>query len=178
MTCNDIISYHFHGLDLFKGLQFFVQHHARFRGGGKKANFLANNIHDKITRFWLAKSSAVNPLSQSGGGVVAPPPFRIFPRTIFAFLLRLPYGQFTYPLSRYPCICEKNFQKFLPWKKLGGGAAATNPPPSWEGRGGSKNKSIFVVFIFLFFPFVITMTMFLKYLRHKVDSVKCFTFNL
>ena len=22
------------------------------------------------------------------------------------------------------------------------------------------------------------MTMFLKYLRHKVDSVKCFTFNL
>ena len=55
----------------------------------------------------------INPLSQDGGGggVVATPSFRIFPRTIFAFLQRLLYGQFTHPLSRYPCIYEKNFQK-------------------------------------------------------------------
>ena len=69
----------------------------------------------------------INPLSQEGG-VVATPPFWIFPRTIFAFLPRLLYGQFTHPLSRYPCIYKKNFQKFLPWKKLGGGGVATTPP--------------------------------------------------
>ena len=67
------------------------------------------------------------------------PPFPIFPRTIFAFLLRLPYGQFTHPLSRHPCIYEKNFQKFLPWKKLGGGEVATTPPrytpPLLRGKG-------------------------------------------
>ena len=53
----------------------------------------------------------------------------IFPRTIFAFLLKLPYGQFTHPLSRYPCIYEKNFQKFLRWKKFGGGGGGCNSPP-------------------------------------------------
>ena len=64
-----------------------------------------------------------------GGGVVA-----IFPRTIFAFLLRLPYGQFTHPLSRYPCIYEKIFQKFLRCKKLGGGGLQ-QPPPVLRGKG-------------------------------------------
>ena len=57
----------------------------------------------------------------------------------------------------------------------GGGVATT--PESGEGRSSSKNTKFFVVFIFLLFPFVITTTMFLKYLRHKVDSVKCFIFN-
>ena len=33
---------------------------------------------------------------------------------IFAFLLRMPFAQVTHSLSRYPCICEKSFQKFLP----------------------------------------------------------------
>ena len=71
-----------------------------------------------------------------GGGVVA-----IFPRTIFAFLLRLPYGQFTHPLSRYPCIYEKIFQKFLPCKKLGGGGVTTTPPrPEREGVAAKINK--------------------------------------
>ena len=61
----------------------------------------------------------LNPLSQERGGgrgAVANTPFRIFPRAVFviAFLLRLPYGPFTHPLSRYPCIYEKIFQKFLP----------------------------------------------------------------
>ena len=57
----------------------------------------------------------LNPLSQEGGGVVAaPPPFGFSLVPFLAFLLRLPYGQFTHPLSRYPCICEKIFQKFLP----------------------------------------------------------------
>ena len=79
-----------------------------------------------------------NPLFQEwgvGGGGCCNPPFRIFPRTIFAFMLRLPYGQFTHPLSRYPCIYEKKFQKFLPWKKLGGGGLQQPPPPRPEREG-------------------------------------------
>ena len=61
----------------------------------------------------------INPLSQEGGGgVVATPSFRIFPRTIFAFLLRLLDGQFTHPLSRYPCIYEKFFKNFFTVKKV------------------------------------------------------------
>ena len=74
-----------------------------------------------------------NPLSLEGG-LLQPFPFRIFPRTIFAFLLRLPYGQFNHPLSRYPCIYEKMLQQFLPWKKLGGGGVGLHPP-SWERKG-------------------------------------------
>ena len=54
------------------------------------------------------------PLSQEGGGLLQPPPLRIFPRAVFAFSLRLPVGQFTYPLSKYPCFYEKKIQKFLP----------------------------------------------------------------
>ena len=58
---------------------------------------------DECTKF--------NPLSQEGeeGGVAATPPLRIFPRSTFAFLLRLPYGQFTHRSSRYTCICENIF---------------------------------------------------------------------
>ena len=105
-----------------------------------------------------------NPSNSLRRAVVATPsPFRIFPRAVFAFSLRLPFGQFTHPFSRYPCIPFRNICRV---KQL-------------EGRKcGSKNKSIFVILIFLFFLFVVTMTMFLKYLRHKVDLVRCFTFNL
>ena len=64
--------------------------------------------------------------------VVATLPFQIFPRTISAFLLRLTYGQFTHPMSRYPCICENFFQNFSREKSVGGGGGrggiATNPP--------------------------------------------------
>ena len=59
---------------------------------------------------------------------------------------------------------------------LGGGELQQAPRPEREGVAAKKIN--FVIFIFLFFPFVITMTMFLKYLRHKVDLVRCFTFNL
>ena len=66
----------------------------------------------------------LNPLSQEeGGGGLLQPPFQIFPRNIFAFLLRLPYGQFTHPMSRYPYIYEKNFSKLFAVKNVGG----------WEG---------------------------------------------
>ena len=147
-----------------------------------------------------------NPLSQDGRVVVTPPPphFRVFPRAVFAFSLRLPIGQFTYPLSRYhagPSPPErseerrknvartgldthvsikifKNFCHEKSWSEGGGGGLQKKTPPSWEGRGGSKNKQIFKTLIFLFFPFVITMTMLLKYLKHKIDLVRCFTFNL
>ena len=61
----------------------------------------------------------------------------------------------------------------------GGGVCNNAPPPRPEREGvAAKINKIFAIFIFWFFPFVITMTMFLKYLRHKVDLVKCFTFNL
>ena len=119
-------------------------------------------------------------LSLRRGGQLLQPPFGIFPCTIIAFFLRLSYGQFTQPLSRYPCIYEKKLFKSFCRAKCWGwerGGGFQQPPSPLEGRGGSKNKKIFVVFIFLLFPFVITTTMFLKYLRDKVDSVKCFTFN-
>ena len=85
----------------------------------------------------------MNPLSQEGGlFATSPPPFQIFPRTIFAFLQRLPYSQFTHPLSRYPCIYEEIFQKFLPGKSWGvgerGGVATT--PPEREGAVAKINK--------------------------------------
>ena len=72
----------------------------------------------------------VNALSQDGGGwgccSHSPPPLSDFLLvTFFAFLLRLSYGQFTHPLSRYPCIYEKKNQTFLPCKKLGGGIIST-----------------------------------------------------
>ena len=115
-------------------------------------------------------------------GAATPPPFRIFPHTIFAFLLRLPNGQFTHPLSRYSCIYAKNFKNFCHEKSWGlrGCNNFPPPPPLHPEREGVPAKiNTFSQFSFShFFPFVITMTMFLKDLRHKVDLVKCFTFNL
>ena len=70
-----------------------------------------------------------NPFSQEGH------PFGFSLVPVFAFLLRLPYGQFTHPLSRYPCIYEKFFQKFLPWKKLGDGGVEVG-----GGWGGGCNN--------------------------------------
>ena len=65
------------------------------------------------------------------------------------------------------------------WWWWGGGGVATAPTTRPEREGvAAKITKLFVIFIFLFFPFVITMTMFLKYLRHKVDLVKCFTLSL
>ena len=63
-------------------------------------------------------------------------------------------------------------------KKIFKIVATTPPRPQKEGVAAKINTEVFVVFIFLFFPFAITVTMFLKYLRHKVNLVKCFTFNL
>ena len=38
-----------------------------------------------------------------------------FPSCRFCFFaIGLPFGQFTYPLSRYPCIYEKKIQNILP----------------------------------------------------------------
>ena len=90
-------------------------------------------------------------LSLRRGGGCCNPPFRIFPRAVFAFLLRLPYGPFTHPLSRYPCICEKNFQKFCHEKSWGvGGGVATTPRPEREGVAAKKK---FCNFHFLLFSF-------------------------
>ena len=57
----------------------------------------------------------VNPLFEGGGGgggLLQPPLFRSFPLAVFAFLLGSPFDQFTHPLSRYPCICEKLFKTY------------------------------------------------------------------
>ena len=77
------------------------------------------------------------------------PLFRIFSRAIFTFLLGLSFGQFTHPLFKYPCINEKNINFAL--KIVGWGAPTTHT--FWEGRGGSKNKYIFLISLFVFFPF-------------------------
>ena len=67
--------------------------------------------------------------------------FNPLPRAVFAFLLRLPYGQFTHPLSRYPYIYEKNFQKFRHEKSWGvGGGTATPPRPEREGVAEKIDK--------------------------------------
>ena len=72
------------------------------------------------------------------------------------------------------------FKDFCREKRWGVGEVATKPhPPHPEREGVAAKINRFSQFsFFYFFPFVITMTMFLKYLRHKVGSVKCFTFNL
>ena len=70
-------------------------------------------------------------LRREGGCCNSPFGFSLVP-----FLLRLPYSQFTHPLSRYPCIYEKIFQKFLPWKKLGGrGGGGCDNLPVLRGKG-------------------------------------------
>ena len=46
-------------------------------------------------------------------------PFLDFSRAIYAFWLRGPFGQFTYPLSRYPWIYKKNSNNFAV-KNVGG----------------------------------------------------------
>ena len=97
--------------------------------------------HYLLRDFW----KSLNTLSKEGGGGGAVP-FRIFPRAVFAFLLRLPYGPFTHPLSRYLCIYKKNFQKFLPWKNLGGegGGVCNNPPPRPEREGVAAKVNQFL----------------------------------
>ena len=86
-------------------------------------------LYTVITRsFWLLQT---------------PPPFWIFPRTILTFLLRLPYVQFSHPLSRYPCIYEKKFQKFskiFALKKLGVGKFQQPPRPEREGVAAKINR--------------------------------------
>ena len=104
------------------------------------------HISAAILNFWnfeilINFIGYINSLSGGGGGGgLLQPPFRIFPRTIFAFLLRLPYGQFTHPLSRYPCIYAKIFQKFLLWKKLGVGLQQPPPVLRREGVAAKMNK--------------------------------------
>ena len=71
----------------------------------------------------------INPLSQEEGGGCCNPPFRIFPCAIFVFLLRLPYGPFTHPSSRYPYIYEKKNPKIFAMKKVGGWGRCNKPPP-------------------------------------------------
>ena len=92
--------------------------------------------------FWVFKYVRLYCLTLSlrRGGLLQPPPFRIFPRAVFAFSLRLPYGPFTHPFSRYPCINEKNFQQFFPRKKLGAGGLQQPPRPEKEGVAAKINK--------------------------------------
>ena len=104
--------------------------------------------------FKLEKNIVKNMLTLSGGGgdcCNPPPPFGF---SLVPFLLRLPFGQFPHPLKTF-------FKNKFAVKKVG-------------GRGGcSKSKIKFPNFHFLiFFPFVITMIVFQKYLRYKVDFGK------
>ena len=91
-------------------------------------------LHIKVSLYFTSLAiDLLYPLFQEGGGLLQSPPFRIFPRTIFVYLLRLPYVQFTQPLSRYPCIYEQIFKKFFTVKKVGVWGVATNTRPEKEG---------------------------------------------
>ena len=70
---------------------------------------------------------------------------------VFAFLLRLPFSQFTHPLFRYPCIYEKNFKIFAV-KKVGGRGVCNNPPVL-RGKGWQPKYIKFPNFHFLIFSF-------------------------
>ena len=59
-----------------------------------------------------------------------------------------------------------------------GEGGCNNPSPVLRGKGWQQKLKNFVISLLLFFPSVITITMFLKYLRHKVGLVRCFTFDL
>ena len=84
---------------------------------------------------------------RSGGCCKAPPPFRIFPRAVFAFLLGLPFGQYIHPLSRCPCIYEKKLKKNCRVKSWGEGGVAQQlappPPPRPESEGLAAKISKF-----------------------------------
>ena len=67
---------------------------------------------------------------------------------------------------------KKIFKNFCHEKSWGVGGLQQPPRPEREGVAAKINKFLLFSFSY-FFPFVITMTMFLKYLRHKVDLVKC-----
>ena len=68
-----------------------------------------------------------------------PPPFRIFPRAVFAFLLGLSFGQFAQPLSKYLCINEKKKFKNFAVKKAGGWRLQQPTPSEREGVAAKIN---------------------------------------
>ena len=107
----------------------------------------------------------------------SPPPFRFFPCDVLVSWLTLPSSvQFTYPLSRYPSIYEKNSKHFAVVKVVGWRREGCN----MRGKVWQKKPKHFPNYYFLFCVFVI-MTLFLKYLRHQVfgsfalftDDTKC-----
>ena len=73
-------------------------------------------------------------LDSRGAGGCCNAPFRIFPRAVFAFSPRLPFGQFTYPLSRYSGFYEKKNLNFCR-EKVGGGGGGCNNSPILRGKG-------------------------------------------
>ena len=80
---------------------------------------------------------SLNPPSQEGGGCC--PPFRIFPRAVFAKIaIRSIYP----PFVQIPCIYEKMFPKFCHEKGWGGGGwgVATTPRPEREGVAAKINN--------------------------------------
>ena len=74
-------------------------------------------------------------LIRDGVGGLQTTPLSEFPSCRFAFLLGLPFGQFTYPLSRYPCIYEKKFKTFCREKGWVVGDCNNPPLPVLRGMG-------------------------------------------
>ena len=68
--------------------------------------YTSRHLHQRIEHRYSAIGNHLTLSLRKGGEGCCSPPFRIFPRAVFAFLLRLPYGPITHPLSRYPCIYE------------------------------------------------------------------------
>ena len=80
-----------------------------------------------------------NPLSQEGGGgrVIAT---SLLDFPLVPFLLRLLFGQFTHPLSRYPCIYEKFSKTFAVKNVEGRGLQQSLPRPEREEVAAKINK--------------------------------------
>ena len=133
----------------------------------------------------------LNIFLRRGGGCS---PIWMFPHTTVAFWLSLPFGQFTHHLSIPMYLWKQNLKHFAAVIVGGWGVATT---PRSEREGWQRKLIILLILIFLFCPFVTIEVpwvperaniasgtqgtieaMFLKYLRHKVDLVGCFTFKL
>ena len=98
----------------------------------------ALNLIQRVHKLDASLQELLDPLSQEGGGGgCCSPPFRVYPRTIFAFLLRSIYP----PSVQIPMYLKKIFKNFCREKSWGVGGGLQQPPrPEREGVAAKINK--------------------------------------